>query len=366
MGICWSWAWGPESGQATYQNDLQWGSYSNSIISETAADYLYSYTGSPTRYSAGFRGDNGAIMRPPDKAVANWQPGSGGTELQGWVATPIKRDGLTYATSSRPVITIQSVDPGFGSTAQVLSLNGSGVLRLYLSGTFIGSSADFDLSVWRYLALKWDMTTTTHTAEFFVDGVSQVSGSLAGRTQPINSVYFTLGAVGSFNNRWLIGQIICYDDATDAGQTPYYVTRVSPNADGTNVGAWTASSGGADYVDVTDPFDAATYTQEAGPSPNDLVEVLINAGGNDIGTQLGITPSSVQNVTLHTYSTGQLITARAELRDSAGSGSATVGPTETIDTTSTTYAAVSADAPAGGGSWTGASQPAFVYKVITT
>jgi hypothetical protein len=365
MGICWSWAFGPESG-ATYVADLQWQTYSTSIISETAADYLYTYSGSLTRYSAGFRGDATNIMRPPDKAVANWQPGSGGTELQGWVATPIKRDGLTTATGSRQLIRIQTTtSSGAASTIDVESVSGTGVLQLRMSNIFQGSSPVLDLSVWNYLALKWDMTTTTHTAEFFIDGVSQVSGSLAGRTGVISAVYFSLSAVGSANNRWLIGQIIVYDDATDAGETPYYVTRVSPNADGTNVGTWNPTTT-TDHASVTDPFNAATYTQEATPSPNDLVEVLINAGGNDIGTQLGITPSSVQNVTLHTYSTGQLITARAELRDSAGSASVTNGPTESIDPTSTTYAVVSADAPAGGGSWTGASQPAYVYKVITT
>jgi hypothetical protein len=346
---------------------MDWVAWSTGNNPVSAADKVYSYSGSLTRYAVEYGGTQANIMRPPDKAVANWQPGSGGTEQQGWVAVPMKRYNSTVAGGTSVLYVNTVVSSGDASITEVRSISGTGLLGLYMgTGTFMGTTGVLDMSGWRYIALKWNHpNNSTHTAELWVDGVQEVTGALA-RTSIATSFHFYLSAAGSFGDfPWIFGQIICYDDATDAGQTPYYVTRVSPNADGTNTGTWTDTSG-SDHASVTDPFDAATYTQEASPSPNDLVEVLVNAGGADIGTQLGITPSSVQNVTLHTYSTGQLITARAELRDSAGSASVTNGPTETIDPTSTTYALVSADAPAAGGTWSGTDAPAFVYKVITT
>lgn len=365
MGICWSWAFGPESDAEMLTMDwVTWNTTNNSV---SAADKVYSYSGSPTRYAVEHSNAAFDIIRPPDKAVANWQPGSGGTEQQGWVAVPMKRYDSTVSNGTVNLIALfTSLVSGDVSNTLVSTVGGTGTLRLYMGGgTFMGTTGAFDLSTWHYIALKWNHpNNSTHEAELWVDGVQEVTGSLS-RTSIASSFHFTLGAAGFGVTPWLFGQIICYDDATDAGQTPYYVTRVSPNADGTDVGTWNPTSG-SDHASVTDPFSAATYTQEASPSPGDLVEVLVNAGGDDIATQLGVTPTSVQNVTLHTYSTGQLITARAELRDSAGSASVTNGPTETIDPASTTYAIVSADAPAAGGTWSGTDAPAFVYKVITT
>lgn len=366
MGICWSWAFGPESDADMLTMD--WLTWNTNLAKTSDADRIYTYSGSLTRYSAQHLSSNtNGIMRPPDVAVANWQPGSGGTELQGWVAVPFKRYNATVPSGNIDIIDVRvEASSGQSSNAEVRTQSGTGVLRLYLGGgTFQGSTGVLNFSTWQYVALKFNMPDGgPHTAELWVDGVQEVTGSVS-RTTVADTIYVIFGGAGTSSNPWTFGQIIYYDDATDAGQTPYYVTRVSPNADGTDVGTWNPTSG-SDHASVTDPFNASTYTQEASPSPGDLVEVLINAGGADIGTQLGVTPTSVQNVTLHTYSTGQLITARAELRDSAGSASTTPGPTTSIDPTSTTYTLVSADAPAGGGSWTGASQPAYVYEVITS
>ena len=104
MGICWSWAFGPES--RTDMLDMDWVTFSTSYTKQSAADKVYSYSGSPTRYSSQFAGASNASMRPPDKAVANWQPGSGGTEQQGWVATPVKRYNNTVGNGTVNLIQV--------------------------------------------------------------------------------------------------------------------------------------------------------------------------------------------------------------------------------------------------------------------
>jgi len=195
-----------------------------------------------------------------------------------------------------------------------------------------------------------------------VDGVAATAEHTDSRSVAANPTVF-FGFAGQSGVPWCLGQIILWDDYTDPAEVPYFVTRSEPTGDGTNTGTWTPSIGSDDFAVVDSPFDTATYTEEASPTAGDKMEVLTDT----INTAIGITASSVQAVTAHTYSVGQTITARAVVRDgpAAGSADAEVGATETIDLTDSSYATATATTKNGGGSWSGTDAPAVVYDIVT-
>ena len=173
---------------------------------------------------------------------------------------------------------------------------------------------------------------------------------------PVVGAYLIFGDTG-------IGQIITYDDPTDSGEVPRFVTRVEPNADGTNVGIWTPSTGSDDYAVLASPIDASTYTENTSPSPGDRVEVLTNAGGDDLSDALGTTPSVIDSVAVHSMSSGQSINARAVVGDGT---SETTGSTVAISAADPTYAVAVANTKPSGGNWGGSDQPTAVYDVVST
>ena len=146
----------------------------------------------------------------------------------------------------------------------------------------------------------FDVSASAWTASIYVNGVLEASGSDTVAADVVTAIAFYaahFGTISSLGYPNVFGQIIVYDDATAdlaaAINPDTFVTRVIPNADGTNVGTWTPSTGSDDYAVVDPPIDATTYTQEASPSVNDRVEVLTNAGGASLTTALGLTPSSI-------------------------------------------------------------------------
>ena len=357
MAICWSWAFGPESDAEMI--DMGWEAWNAGVNKDSSANRVYSYIGSPTRYSA-TRGAGGvAQIRPPLEAYAAWVSVNAGC-----VSAPLKREGLSIANGTQDVIRV--VDPATNKWTSVKTLSGTGALSLYVDLIFKETSAPYDLSVWKYVSLKWDMSTATWKGQIFVDGVAATAEHTDLRSIASNP-YVDFGSAGSTSNPWCIGQIILWDAYADPAEVPYFVTRVNPNADGTNVGTWTPSTGVDDYAVVAPPYADTTYTEETTPTASDQMEVLTNATAATLDTQLGVTAASVQAVTLHTNSVGQAITARAILRDgpTAASADAATGDTKAIDPTNSTYATVTATAKSGAGAWAGTDAPAFVYEVVT-
>lgn len=355
MAICWSWAFGPESDAEML--DLGWEIWNSNVSKDSSASRVYSYIGSPTRSSA-VRSSGTAQIRPPIESGVSWASTNAGC-----VSVPIKRDGVSVASGASDVIRVY--DPASNRIISVRTVNGSPSLSLYVDSVFQEATPALDLSVWKYVTLKWDMSTSTWKGQIFVDGVAATLEQTDARSIALNP-YVDFGYAGSTSNPWCIGQIILWDAYADTAETPYFVTRVNPNADGTNVGTWTPSTGSDDYAVVAGPYDDTTYTEEATPTASDQMEVLTNAASATIDTQLGIVSGSVQAVTLHTNSVGQSITARAIIRDgpTAASADAASGETKTIDPTNSTYATATATQKSGG-AWAGTDAPAFVYEVVT-
>ena len=103
-------------------------------------------------------------------------------------------------------------------------------------------------------------------------------------------------------------------------------------------------------------MNVATKTVEAAPATLDRV----NLTAGTIASQVGISPATIAGVSLHTWSTGESIDAKAIIGDGAAE---TVGSPLTIDAASPTYVHVSAPATPSGPAWTGASLPELNYEI---
>jgi hypothetical protein len=196
-----------------------------------------------------------------------------------------------------------------------------------LAGTVVVASGD-----WQYVAINYDVSTVNWTASFWLNGAQIASGTSTEVAE--TSVRYEHGGFSS-SGLALLAQLIVYDNATTAADaaTPLFVTRLPPNADDSTVGTWVPSAG-ATNIGVTNnnPFDPATYTQEATPSSGDNVVTEVN----NLVAQLGVTAGSVLGATNHTYSSGTALQAFASCRDSGQVY--TDGATITPDASDPTYA----------------------------
>ena len=344
MALRWSWSFSNES--TADLTAMAWTPSGGGLTLTSAADKVYSYTGSPTRYGWIFDGAFGSLVLPASV-------GAGVTN--GWLAAPIKA-AVASGFNADPILRVTGTS-GAHIDARVTS---AGALSLYVSSVFKETTAAIDWLSWRYVALRFDFSADPWTGQIWIDGAAATS--LATETDAPDTVGdFRIQAPARFGTSdGYISQVVVWDSVSDSGEEAQYVTRVDATADGTNVGTWTPSTGTDDYAVVGSPFNAATYTEEAAPSALDRVEVVTPT----LSTALGVTPSSVAAVTAHTYSEGQAITARAVVGD--GGAGETSGTTTAISPTTTTYAyATATTAPTSAAAWTGTDAVDLVYEVVT-
>lgn len=357
MAVAWSWAFGPETSTTLLSLGF---SFLNSYFftPRSTAEAVYTYTGSPTRWSVEL-GNSGFVPN-----VINF-PSSGGANVnQGWLAAPFKlRAGVNIDTPQQPKLLHVTGNGRFTYIQPSNSVGPACTLSLYVDSVFKETTlASFDFSLWKYLALKFDLSGATHYGQIWVDGVA-VTAYQSGAAVAASSVTITAQGLSAGNTTTIgtyLGQVILYDDPADAGQAPRFVTRVEPNADGTDVGTWTPTGAATDWQAVDSPFDAATYTEDAAASTGDRVQVLTSGGGSDLATALGTTPTVIDAVTHHNGSSGASVSAKAVIGDgtSETSGSSSViGP-------STTYLYVTAATKPSSGAWTGTDAPTLVYEVV--
>jgi len=317
MAVVWSWAFGAET--HTELALMGWTGVSNQTVPTTGTGKVYTYASFPgTKYSLELR-QGYTVTAPP------LLPSIGS------VATAFRAQ-TTYSNNSVLSI-IGNVDNDYISI--YCSNPGTNTFTGYVNGTVAGT-VTLPVGNWHYISFTYDMSTTTYSAEFFANGASFGSATNSNYTNAQTGVNVRTQGVGNYlPNGGLVAQFIAYDSGTSAADaaTPMFVSRLTPNADTSTTGTWTPSSGATNIgVTAGDPYDNATYTQEATPSSgnNCVTEV------NNLAVQLGLTPGVVRGGTAHTYSSGTNLTAFASIRDS--SGSYTDGATVTPDEADTTYA----------------------------
>lgn len=344
MALRWSWSFGNES--TADLTAMGWTAAGSPTLTSDA-DKVYSYTGSPTRYGWIFDGAFGSWTLPASV---------GASVTNGWLSAPIK-SAVASGFNGDPILRAVGASSGAVIDARV---TGSGALSLYVNNTFKETTAAIDWLSWRYVALRFDFSADPWTGQIWIDGTAATS--LATQTRAPDTVGdLTIKGPGRFGTLdGYISQVVLWDSVSDSGQTPYFVTRVEPTSDGTNIGTWTPSTGVDDFAVVDSPFDAATYTEEASPSALDRVEVVTSS----LGTATGVTPASVQGVTAHGFSEGQAITARTVLGD--GGATEANGGTVAISASATTYTyATSVNAPSDASAWEATDTLDLIYEVVT-
>lgn len=300
MGLRWCWAFGQES-SALLESDMgwDWGS-TNTSQGQPSTAFTYTYPGSPTRYS--WAQDDGGFntFSIPNQVWVN----------RGWVAIAIYNSS-NFNSGSRLINVL-----GSSSNRNIyLQVNGGSAINLYVDNTF---KETFSVTIgdWNYIALQYDMSTATWEGRAYVNGVAATANHTDARSAETvaGQIYFS-GVSGGTRTSYY-AQIAVYDDPADAGQTPYYCTRVAPDTDTSTTGTWVPTAADNHSSTNTDPFSAASYTQEASPSSGDNVVTSVTLNS---ASALGVTAGAVIGVTNHTYSSGTNIQAFAAVRDSGGS-----------------------------------------------
>ena len=325
MAVHWSWAFGAETNSqlSTY---FDWTFNVTTGVQEarTGAGNEYTYSGAPAKYSwatSTFRNVEIPVVLPSVGSLAGaikvtdaWRADSGS-----WLFGLI---GTTDGDSIRMYMSNTGDATGQGAEVTCRIINNT-------VGTFTINAGE-----WNYLAIVYTMNSTTFTADFYLNGVLQVSGTNAFAIAQAGATIKFGGYTGT--GVALNAQFISYDSGTSGADaaTPYYVSRIPPNSDNAGtVGTWTPTSGTDDFaVTNENPYDNATFTQDLVASSNNNCTTEIN----NLVDQLGVSGTTVISATNHTLSTGNGFSAHASIRDS--NGSFVDGDSITPDSTTADYA----------------------------
>ena len=344
MAVHWSWAWGQET-VTDLVDDMGFVSPTGGGTQQptSAAGNTYTYPLSPTRYAW----ESSVIrqLRFPAQAFLN----------TGTVALPIKA-ATWFADSGTPLIQVYS-----GTSSKSINVyctnSGTNVISMYVDN-ILGGTTTLTLNDWHYLALQYDMSATTWTATLYVDGAVAIALTTDTGLAVAASGYFQ---TAGFGGNSYVGQLIVYTTGTviaDAS-APIYCTRLSPQNDISDVGAWTpAANAGTDAVAAVisnDPLNTATNTTLSPAASSD--NMITQATG--INALIGVTSSDLRGVTAHSYASGTAVNTRVAVD---GGGGYTTGTQITPDTADTTYAFATYDAGSGAISSTGNIN--FKYEIV--
>jgi len=366
MAMVWSWAFGNEAQTQLETAGFVFTTGSNGASASLAASSsdVYTYSGSPTRYSLTADVDN--TGNAPFYQIA--MPGTAISKVgDSGIFTMAYRTANNTDWDQTFIKRLMSIETANNSNAAFIETDPTGTVSLYIDNTFKGTSGGRDTSNWGFYALVFDVSTTTFTASIYVDGVLQVSGSdSASASSPGNitlaASQSTQTGVGVFGSVW--GQFILYDDPVadlaDAVSPDNFVTRIVPNANGGGtVGTWSPTGAASNWQAVNPPIDTTTYAGIASPSALDRLEVD-TANGTNLQTLLGINPNSIKGATVHSISNATSGTAKVGIQEG---GSETLSTAQPVSTSDTYLAESVANNPSTGTAWVGADQPILVYEI---
>jgi hypothetical protein len=345
MALDWTWAFGAES--AVVLETMGWDFSSTAVAAaEPRTTQQYTYAGSPTRYSMAM--DHTVYFQIPTVTSAP----------QGWLAIAVYHEVGAPPFANQEML--QAIGAVNSRTISARSL-GTGALSLYVDNTFKASTSIITWAgQWHYVALRYDFSTTTYSGQIWVDGVAETGVETDAASLAETGAIFRFESSAQGDRAHYVAQIAVWNDLADPGQAARFVTRLDVDADVSEVGTWTPSAGVTNHGVVGGTFDAATYTEEAVPSASD--DVIVNLS-TDLATKLGVSPTNIDGVTCHTFSTGLGQTARAEVGDQAGA-TTTTGATGAISSSTTARHATAPTKPSGG-AWSGSDTPKAKYFIVT-
>ena len=342
MAITWSWAFGAET--TTQLEEMGW-DWQAPAAGNPVTTTQYTYIGSPTRYSMS-QNDQlfSDLFRLPTQT---FQP-------QGWVSFAFYYNSATATLSGRNLVSVTDGSSGNGVYIRLTNA-ATNTYGLYVDNVFKEAFTMFP-DRWNYVGLQYDMSTSTWSGRVFLDGVAVTSTHTDSRAIVSTGGVFFSGLTNGYDT--FFAQVVLYDNPADAGETPYFVTRVDPMADtSTTPGVGWTSTAADNHSALESPFDGTSYVN------NDPT-----AGGNNVivsttnlATQLGTVPTTVASVTVHTWATGSGVQGRTELSDD--NATYTAGNTVT-PSVNATYTYAHSETQPSGGPWTSASNIFYKYEVI--
>lgn len=354
MALLWSWAFGNEDATKLAAIGMA-NSGTSRVVPVNSSNSLYTYSGDNSgRYSLAFDGNYGYI-EVPTIVTSSFN--------SGWVSVPVKS--LTAAGSFYGTQILIRVLGSSSNRSVYASANSTGSISLYVDNVFKETTSVLDLTGFRYIALKFDMSGSTWSGQIYVDGVAATSQHTDPRSAETSTVVRVGPGWASLNDpHGILGQVVLYDDVADSGETPMYVTRISPDADTPFTSAgWTPSTGSDDYAVVVPPLDSTTYVRKSTPTSGDLIGLFTDGGvGTTINSKLNTTADTIAGVTCHTASVGQAIDARAVIHDGVG---LVRGDSYTVDAATTTYIYSNAPTKSDGvTAWSGSdASPGLAYEI---
>ena len=314
MAVKWSWAFGQETG-TQLNDDMGWQLTSNLANYVPSTTYTYTYAGSPARQS--LRVQSGYDFVLP---VSTFTP-------TGWLTMAAYNDAALWTQNTYMLLATGGNSRFIGI---YMASSASSTFHLLVDNQF-KEAFTVALNDWHYWALKFDMSTASWSGQVYLNGLpvtaAYTDAGIAQTVGTFKSEGFSSGATTYF------AQFTVYDDLLDAGETPLFVTRISPDSDSSEVGTWTPTGGPATNHDATnsDPFNPATYTEETTPNSGDNV---VTSFTTDIAGQLGVSPSAVLGITTHAYASGTAISSFAA---TGAAGAFQNGSTFVPDLADTTY-----------------------------
>ena len=308
--------------------------------------YTYSYPGDPMR-AAGLRTSAGAYNGYYWKGPASAASISGSISVPVYFSdTPIANDCVWVEKDGTS--TIISIKPTGGSS-----------LGLYMNGTLKEEATGLSMTgAWTYITLKYDMSTNPWSAQMFINA----SGSATTYTEAVAAAagtnFYLEGSTGAADT--FFGQVALYSDWADTEQLRY-VTRVNPTVDTSEVGTWTPSTGTDNFAVISGSFSTAQYCQNTASVSSDNVVCRVT-GALGLITQLGMSPPSIDGVTVHCWASGSGQNAVAGVSDNNSTW--TTGSAIT-PSSSPTYGYVTVSTqPSDSAVWNATSSLYIKYEVV--
>jgi hypothetical protein len=339
MAIKWSWAFGPE--EKTQYQEMGWTvEDSNALTAST--EYTYTYTGSPARHSLAMD-DNYSELWPP----------AGCIPPEGWVSIATYVSG-THHAGEYPIKVYGASSNRF--TGIQMKVQATNTFALYVDNvekaTFVMGPND-----WQYLSLQYSMTGTTWSGRAYVNGTA-VTAEYTDAQSAETAASCQFHGFANGDKETFLAQIIVHDSKADSGSVPRYCTRIQPTVDTATTGTWTPNVGTSDFAVLSGSWNSATFTENSGSTVGDNCRVQ----AQNLATQLGVTPTSIDGITVHAWATGSGQNGFTAISDNDTNYDN--GSTITPDTNDPTYAfSTAADQPSNAAVWNVTSSVFFKYEV---
>ena len=330
------WVFGAEL-PTLLHSDMGWdlASAGSAAVYSSVTSPVRTWTGAPTRHAL------------------RWFGGSATARWPAYLAPPtnLGRTGVVVCTFTlAPNNAFGSAGLFFGvivngvASTYLQTAVGSTTADLYVAGVFQATTSSIAWGDYHQIAVAYDASANPHRGRVEIDGVVDIAEQTqaAAAATSLNFVFnISPHTAGSYVHE-------CRAFSLFSDSPPVrFVSRGGPDADGTDVGVFTPSSGTDNFSRIDEPYNPATYTENVAASPGDYVEVTTPT----FSAMLGMTPQNIDGVSLHVFASGATASMDARMSDD---GAAFVDGDDLVLGGTTGHAGVSSNTrPSDAATWSG-------------